>query len=57
VSVSLGEHEIHWRIFPQSLVARGLCGVQLNISDAHEGLKAARQAIFGGVPWQCCQFH
>jgi transposase-like protein len=57
VSVSLGEHEIHWRTFLQSLVARGLCGVQLIISDAHEGLKAARQAVFGGVPWQRCQFH
>ncbi len=57
VSVSLGEHEVHWRTFLQSLVARGLCGVQLIVSDAHEGLKAARQAVFGGVPWQRCQFH
>jgi transposase-like protein len=29
----------------------------LIISDAHAGLKAARLAVFGGVPWQCCQFH
>jgi putative transposase len=57
VSVSLSEHEVHWRTFLQSLVARGLCGVQLIISDAHEGLKAARQAVFGAVPWQRCQFH
>jgi len=57
VSVSLSEHEVHWRSFLQSLVARGRCGVQLIISDAHEGLKAARQAVFGGVPWQRCQFH
>jgi putative transposase len=57
VSVSLSEHEAHWRTFLQSLVARGLCGVELIISDAHEGLKAARQAIFGGVNWQRCQFH
>lgn len=57
VSVSLSEHEVHWRTFLQQLVARGLCGVQLIISDAHEGLKAARQAIFGGVLWQRCQFH
>ena len=40
-----------------SLVERGLKGVQLVISDAHEGLKAARRAVFGGVPWQRCQFH
>jgi putative transposase len=57
VSVSLSEHEVHWRTFLHRLVARGLGGVQLIISDAHEGLKAARQAIFGGVSWQRCQFH
>ena len=57
VSVALGEHEPHWRAFLQSLVDRGLCGVELVISDAHEGLKAARRAVFGGVPWQRCQFH
>jgi putative transposase len=57
VSVSLGEHEVHWRTFMQSLVTRGLRGVRLIISDDHAGLKAARQAVFGGVPWQRCQFH
>ena len=57
VSVALSEHEVHWRTFLQSLAARGLCGVRLVISDAHEGLKAARLAVFGGVPWQRCQFH
>jgi putative transposase len=57
VSVSLGEQEIHWRTFLQSLVARGLCGIQLITSDDHAGLKAARIAVFGGVPWQRCQFH
>jgi putative transposase len=57
VSVSLSEYEIHWRIFLQSLVARGLSGVQLITSDDDAGLKAARIAIFGGVPWQRCQFH
>jgi transposase-like protein len=57
VSLSLGEQEIHWRGFMQSLVNRGLRGVQLIISDDHAGLKAARKAVFGGVPWQRCQFH
>ena len=57
VSVSLSEQEIHWRTFLQSLVARGLRGVKLIISDAHSGLKAARLAVFGGIPWQRCQFH
>jgi len=57
VSVSLNEQEIHWRTFLQSLVKRGLQGVQLIVSDDHAGLKAARQAVFGGIPWQRCQFH
>jgi transposase-like protein len=57
VSVSLSEQEIHWRTFLQGLVVRGLGGIQLIISDDHAGLKAARQAVFGGIPWQRCQFH
>lgn len=57
VSVSMSEQEVHWRTFLQHLVARGLCGVQLIISDDHAGLKAARRAVFGGIPWQRCQFH
>ena len=57
VSVALSEAEAHWRGFLQSLVARGLSGVQLVIADDHTGLKAARKAVFGGVPWQRCQFH
>jgi transposase-like protein len=57
VSVALNEQEVHWRDFLQSLVQRGLQGIRLIISDAHTGLQAARQAVFGGVPWQRCQFH
>ena len=57
VSVALSEQEVHWRTFLQSLVERGLGGVELIISDAHVGLQAARRAVFGGVPWQRCQFH
>lgn len=57
ISVSSGEHEVHWRQFLQGLVARGLRGVHLVVSDAHEGLQAARKAVFGGVAWQRCQFH
>lgn len=57
ISVSLSEHEVHWRTFLQSLVARGLNSVQLITSDDHAGLKAARLAVFGGVSWQRCQFH
>ena len=57
VSVSRSEAEVHWREFLQSLVGRGLCGVQLITSDSHSGLEAARKAIFPGVAWQRCQFH
>jgi putative transposase len=57
VSVSLGEQEVHWRAFLQSLVQRGLSGIELIVSDAHAGLQAARRAVFGGLPWQRCQFH
>ncbi len=57
VSVSLSEAEVHWREFLQTLIARGLHGVELISSDAHSGLKQARQACFPGVPWQRCQFH
>jgi transposase-like protein len=57
VSVAMSEQEVHWRAFLQSLVARGLQGVRLIISDAHTGLRAARQSVFGGIPWQRCQFH
>jgi putative transposase len=57
VSVALSEQELHWRTFLPSLLGRGLRGVQLIISDAHAGLKAARLAVLGGVPWQRCQFH
>lgn len=57
VSVSLSEAEVHWREFLESLVARGLHGLEYIVSDAHTGLKAARKAVFPGVLWQRCQFH
>lgn len=57
VSVSLSEHETHWKAFLNSLKDRGMNGVQLVISDDHSGLGAARRAVLGSVPWQRCQFH
>lgn len=57
-SVSLSEAEVHWREFLSSLKSRGLLFPTGSItSDAHEGLKAALQAVFPGVPWNRCQFH
>jgi putative transposase len=48
---------VHWRAFLESLVARGLQGVEFVTSDDHPGLKAARKAVLPGARWQRCQFH
>ena len=57
VSVSLSEHETHWKAFLQGLKDRGLRGVKLVTSDDHSGLGAARRSVLGSIPWQRCQFH
>ena len=57
LSVALSEAEVHWRDFLQSLQQRGLCSLQLLVSDDHAGLAAARRAVFPSLPWQRCQFH
>lgn len=57
VSLSLSEAQEHWRAFLESLVARGLHGVQMVISDDHAGLQAARKVFFTGIVWQRCLFH
>ena len=57
VSVKASEAEVHWRDFLDSLVARGLSGVEFIVSDDHAGLKVARRAVFPGATWQRCQFH
>jgi len=44
-SVSLSEAEAHWRSFLAKLNYRGLQDLELIVRDAHEGLKAARQAV------------
>ena len=46
-----------WLAFLRSLVARGLSGVQLVVSDAHPGLKAAIEATLSGAAWQRCRTH
>jgi transposase-like protein len=57
VSLSLSEAEEHWRTFLESLIARGLSGVELIVSDDHAGLQAARKVFFTGILWQRCLFH
>lgn len=46
-----------WTAFLRSLVARGLGGVQLVISDAHCGIKDAIAAVLPGAAWQRCRTH
>lgn len=46
-----------WTAFLRTLVARGLSGVQLVVSDAHEGLKNAIAAVLPGAAWQRCRTH
>src|SRR5437763_11047679 len=50
------EAETYWSTFLKSLARRGLRGVKLVISDAHEGLKAAIRRVFG-AGWQRCRVH
>jgi putative transposase len=50
------EAETFWSTFLKSLVRRGLRGVKLVISDAHEGLKAAIRRVMG-ASWQRCRVH
>ncbi|HEV8648340.1 MAG TPA: transposase [Actinomycetes bacterium] len=50
------ETQAFWREFLRSLVRRGLAGVQLVVSDAHEGLKQAIAQVLG-APWQRCTVH
>ena len=56
-SVSLSEAEVHWRAFLEDLLARGMHGVKMIVSDSHSGLKAALAAVLPGTPWQRCQYH
>jgi transposase-like protein len=57
VSVALSEAEVHWRAFLDSLIERGMRGVEFVVSDDHAGLRAARRAVLPGATWQRCQFH
>jgi putative transposase len=50
------EAETFWATFLKSLLRRGLRGVKLVISDAHEGLKAAIRRVMG-ASWQRCRVH
>ena len=57
VDVGPSEEGAFWQQFLRSLVARGLRGVQLVISDSHEGLKGAIASVLHGASWQRCKVH
>jgi putative transposase len=56
IDVGEGETEAFWTDFLRGLVKRGLIGVQVAISDAHAGLKAAIAKVLG-CSWQRCTVH
>jgi len=58
IGIDIGEVEsgAFWVEFLRQLVARGLSGVRLAISDEHQGLKAAIARVLA-CPWQRCTVH
>jgi transposase-like protein len=56
MAVGCSEAETFWTEFLRTLARRGLRGVQLVISDAHEGLKAAIARVLNAT-WQRCRVH
>ena len=57
LDVITAEDGAGWTAFLRGLVARGLSGVKLVISDSHEGLKSAIAAVLPGASWQRCRVH
>jgi len=57
LAVGDSEDTAFWTSFLRSLRARGLGGVQLVISDAHQGLRAAIDKVMLGAAWQRCRVH
>jgi len=57
LDVGAAEDGAAWTAFLRSLVARGLAGVKLVVSDAHQGLKDAVAAVLDGAAWQRCRTH
>ena len=57
IDVGTSEDGAFWLAFLRGLVARGLSGVELVTSDAHQGLREAIATVFGGASWQRCRTH
>ena len=56
MAIGASEAETFWTDFLRSLARRGLRGVKLIISDAHEGIKASVSRVFS-ASWQRCRVH
>jgi len=56
-ALGASEEEAFWLDFLRGLVRRGLTGVRLATSDAHEGLRAALAQVLAGATWQRCRVH
>jgi putative transposase len=56
IAVGPSEAEVFWTEFLRSLARRGLRGVKLVISDAHEGIKASVTKVMNAT-WQRCRVH
>ena len=57
IDVGTSEDGAFWLAFLRSLAARGLGGVELVTSDAHQGLKDAIARVFADASWQRCRTH
>jgi putative transposase len=57
LAVGDSEDKAFWTAFLRSLRSRGLGGVRLVISDAHEGLRGAVDKVMLGAAWQRCRVH
>jgi putative transposase len=57
LTVGDSEDKAFWTAFLRSLRARGLAGVRLVISDAHEGLRSSIERVMLGAAWQRCRVH
>ncbi len=57
LAVGDSEDKAFWTAFLRSLRARGLAGVRLVISDAHQGLRTSIEAVMLGASWQRCRVH
>ena len=56
MAIGPSEAEVFWTDFLRGLARRGLRGVKLVISDAHEGIKASVSKVFSAT-WQRCRVH